>query len=305
MRRASTFAVDASDLQRAPTITHNLRRMSFNGHAWISSLRYGFPFGPQLGSFVHQYCSDKDKDQHGSPCVAREEPIRSGAPTSSSDEDPRTVVLDDISADPEMRAFTYDRSPCYAGSGRLDAKAARLIMQRRHDAANALHAKRLDKHDSAAAAHTFHPTLTFDLLRQVREMYRGEMAKRAQEREPKEESASTLPGAPPGLATAVSSRDFGSSIGNSRATSALDEVFLDDAAIYVRALVYVSGGSRLARDWIAGCAALSTNHPSLITIAMQHQGTHEDLEDLARYCEIIGYWDDKDCSLLNESKRCE
>lgn len=308
------------------------RSISFNGHAWISSLRYGFPFGPQLGSFVHQYCP-VDPSRKDAPPPSEGVSPSTGA-TSSAAGPTRTVVLDDMAADPEISQFAYDQSPCYAGTGHVDAKAAALIMQRRHDAAMALHRRRpATKTGSDAAAgaedgsgaasapaEPFSPTLTFDLLRQIREMYREEMLEAARGSDAPPPLEPTPAGGLPPAARAAHQphsssqhRRFHSSAsssveyvsGSNRATSALDEVFLDDAAIYTRALVYVSGGSRLARDWLAGCAAVCTNHPSLLTIAMQHQGTHEDLEDFARYCEIVGYCDAMDCSLQEESALCE
>eukprot|EP00744_Colponema_vietnamica_P010841 GILI01015277.1.p1 GENE.GILI01015277.1~~GILI01015277.1.p1 ORF type:complete len:392 (-),score=41.86 GILI01015277.1:47-1069(-) len=206
--------------------------------------------------------------------------------------------------DADMKHFSFDQSPCYAGPSWMDAKAAKLVMQRRHDAADALHCRRGG--DDVSEPTNFQSTLTFDLLRQIREMYKVEMANAPQGKETDEGNhRSKYSGASAEPKTQRRATYGSASMGSNRATSALDEVFLDDAAIYTRALVYVSGGSRLARDWIAGCAALSTNHPSLITIAMQHQGSHEDLEDFARYCEIVAFADDKDCSLLPESRLCE
>lgn len=303
---------------RSPIANHVLssgRGISFNGHAWISSLRYGFPFGPQLGSFVHQYC-EVQPQQRGFDRPPP--PSTEKLADSAASRDPRTLVLDDISNDPELGQFPYDMSPCYAGPGQVDAKAAKLLMQRRHNAAVALHCKQKQKAPSAESSPSdtaaessqkpkFQPTLTFDLLRQIREMYRMEMLtqkKRAEGDVAGADGAAVSANAtPPRQQLQRGGQDYFS--GSNRATSALDEVFLDDAAIYARALVYVSGGSRLARDWIAGCAALCTNHPSLVTIAMHHQGTHEDLEDFARYCEIVGYCDDQDCSLQAESQLCE
>ncbi|KPI84049.1 hypothetical protein ABL78_6894 [Leptomonas seymouri] len=53
--------------------------------------------------------------------------------------------------------------------------------------------------------------------------------------------------------------------------------------LYCKALVYASGGSRLARDWIAGCAALTSPDPSLIYTALQHTAAEADVEELREH----------------------
>ena len=55
---------------------------------------------------------------------------------------------------------------------------------------------------------------------------------------------------------------------------------MEAKVIYCKALVYASCGGRLARDWIAGCVALSVNDQSLIEVALQHTGTRQDLLNL-------------------------
>lgn len=56
--------------------------------------------------------------------------------------------------------------------------------------------------------------------------------------------------------------------------------------LYCKALVYASSGSRLARDWIAGCAALQLNDSDLVLTALQHDADkadiHKFVEHLAR-----------------------
>lgn len=47
--------------------------------------------------------------------------------------------------------------------------------------------------------------------------------------------------------------------------------------LYCKALVFASGGSRLARDWVAGCAAMTSDDPLLIFIALQHSATEADV----------------------------
>ncbi|KAG5483289.1 hypothetical protein LSCM1_04831 [Leishmania martiniquensis] len=68
--------------------------------------------------------------------------------------------------------------------------------------------------------------------------------------------------------------------------SAYEDRTLDTRQLYCKALVHASGGSRLARDWIAGCAALTSPDPSLICTALQHNATQADVEALREH--IIG-----------------
>ncbi|KPA77181.1 hypothetical protein ABB37_07100 [Leptomonas pyrrhocoris] len=53
--------------------------------------------------------------------------------------------------------------------------------------------------------------------------------------------------------------------------------------LYCKALVCASGGGRMARDWIAGCAALTSPDPSLIYTALQHNATEADVEELREH----------------------
>lgn len=53
--------------------------------------------------------------------------------------------------------------------------------------------------------------------------------------------------------------------------------------LYCRALVYASGGSRLARDWIAGSAALTAPAPNLMHLALQHRGAERDVARLREH----------------------
>ncbi|KAG5505077.1 hypothetical protein JIQ42_04263 [Leishmania sp. Namibia] len=68
--------------------------------------------------------------------------------------------------------------------------------------------------------------------------------------------------------------------------SAYEDGALDTRKLYCKALVHASGGSRLARDWIAGCAALTSPDPSLIYTALQHNATQADVEELREH--ILG-----------------
>lgn len=53
--------------------------------------------------------------------------------------------------------------------------------------------------------------------------------------------------------------------------------------LYCKALVYASCGSRLARDWIAGCAALTLSDSELVQLALQHDSSVDDLKRLNEY----------------------
>ncbi|GET87052.1 hypothetical protein, conserved [Leishmania tarentolae] len=68
--------------------------------------------------------------------------------------------------------------------------------------------------------------------------------------------------------------------------SAYEDDAMDTRKLYCKALVYASGGSRLARDWIAGCAALTSPDTSLIYTALQHAATEVDVEVLREH--ILG-----------------
>lgn len=68
--------------------------------------------------------------------------------------------------------------------------------------------------------------------------------------------------------------------------SAYEDDAMDTRKLYCKALVHASGGSRLARDWIAGCAALTSPDPSLIYTALQHAATEADVEELREH--ILG-----------------
>lgn len=65
--------------------------------------------------------------------------------------------------------------------------------------------------------------------------------------------------------------------------NAYEDNALDTRKLYCKALVHASGGSRLARDWIAGCAALTSPDPSLIYTALQHAATEADVEELREH----------------------
>ncbi|KAK7195989.1 hypothetical protein NESM_000532200 [Novymonas esmeraldas] len=65
--------------------------------------------------------------------------------------------------------------------------------------------------------------------------------------------------------------------------SAYDDDAIGMRKLYCKALVHASGGSRLARDWIAGCAALTSPDPSLIHTALQHDATEADVHELREY----------------------
>lgn len=67
----------------------------------------------------------------------------------------------------------------------------------------------------------------------------------------------------------------------------------DDAPqrqLYCKALVYASCGGRLARDWIAGCAALTLSNQEMVQLALQHDATMSDMlrlrEDFAKRCAL-------------------
>ncbi|KAG5509365.1 hypothetical protein JKF63_06675 [Porcisia hertigi] len=62
--------------------------------------------------------------------------------------------------------------------------------------------------------------------------------------------------------------------------SAYEDDAMDTRKLYCKALVHASGGSRLARDWIAGCAALTSPDPSLVYTALQHSATETDVREL-------------------------
>lgn len=47
--------------------------------------------------------------------------------------------------------------------------------------------------------------------------------------------------------------------------------------LYCKALVYAAGGGRLARDWIAGCSALTAPNQALLYIALQYNATEADV----------------------------
>mmetsp|Transcript_72725 Transcript_72725/g.84458 ORF Transcript_72725/g.84458 Transcript_72725/m.84458 type:complete len:318 (-) Transcript_72725:11-964(-) len=55
---------------------------------------------------------------------------------------------------------------------------------------------------------------------------------------------------------------------------------------YCKALVFASCGSRLARDWIAGYAALTLNDSEMVAIALQHDATHHDLRVFAEDLQL-------------------
>lgn len=65
--------------------------------------------------------------------------------------------------------------------------------------------------------------------------------------------------------------------------NAYEDKAMDTRKLYCKALVHASGGSRLARDWIAGCAALTSPDPSLIYTALQHTATEVDVEELREH----------------------
>lgn len=65
--------------------------------------------------------------------------------------------------------------------------------------------------------------------------------------------------------------------------SAYEDDAMDTRKLYCKALVHASGGSRLARDWIAGCAALTSPDPSLIYTALQHDATEADVQELREH----------------------
>ncbi|CCW64057.1 unnamed protein product [Phytomonas sp. EM1] len=58
---------------------------------------------------------------------------------------------------------------------------------------------------------------------------------------------------------------------------AVDEAAKNTRKLYCRALVYASGGSTMARDWIAGCSALLTSDDALLSIALQYMAEADDL----------------------------
>lgn len=65
--------------------------------------------------------------------------------------------------------------------------------------------------------------------------------------------------------------------------NAYEDNAMDTRKLYCKALVHASGGSRLARDWIAGCAALTSPDPSLIYTALQHTATEADVKELREH----------------------
>ena len=90
----------------------------------------------------------------------------------------------------------------------------------------------------------------------------------------------------PRLSTTEEAEEEEDENGGRRGTSELDELVLQDALIYSRALVFASGGSRTARDWIAGAGTLSSSNPALVRIALQHHGTLRDLQMFVSLCEV-------------------
>ncbi|CAJ1019979.1 hypothetical protein Q4I32_002126 [Leishmania shawi] len=68
--------------------------------------------------------------------------------------------------------------------------------------------------------------------------------------------------------------------------SAYGDDAMDTRKLYCKALVHASGGSRLARDWIAGYSALTSPDPSLIYTALQHDATEADVQELREH--ILG-----------------
>ena len=73
----------------------------------------------------------------------------------------------------------------------------------------------------------------------------------------------------------------------------LHQQIAEQQALYCKALVYASSGSRLARDWIAGCAALEVNDSDLVQIALQHDAGKADIhrfaEHLARRADQLSH----------------
>jgi hypothetical protein len=68
--------------------------------------------------------------------------------------------------------------------------------------------------------------------------------------------------------------------GGSTARQAAASADLLQRYVYCKALVYASCGGRLARDWIAGCAALSLSDAELVSLALQYDATKDDLTRL-------------------------
>ncbi|CCW69802.1 unnamed protein product [Phytomonas sp. Hart1] len=60
---------------------------------------------------------------------------------------------------------------------------------------------------------------------------------------------------------------------------ASDEAAQFTRKLYCRALLYASGGSTMARDWIAGCSALMTSDDAILSIALQHLAKANDVVD--------------------------
>ncbi|KAH8613802.1 hypothetical protein ERJ75_000743200 [Trypanosoma vivax] len=54
-------------------------------------------------------------------------------------------------------------------------------------------------------------------------------------------------------------------------------------ALYCKALLHASSGGRLARDWLAGCSSLLFPSGSLLSIAMKHEGSEQDVERYRDY----------------------
>lgn len=84
--------------------------------------------------------------------------------------------------------------------------------------------------------------------------------------------------------------------------NAFNERALYTRQLYCKALVYASGGGRLARDWIAGSTALTTSNASLLHIALQHNGTKEDVRQLREHLLsiVLARRDSSDSLTLNE-----
>lgn len=58
--------------------------------------------------------------------------------------------------------------------------------------------------------------------------------------------------------------------------SAFSAEALETRRLYTKALLYASGGGRLARDWIGGSTALGTPNQTLLFIALQYTASEED-----------------------------
>jgi hypothetical protein len=63
----------------------------------------------------------------------------------------------------------------------------------------------------------------------------------------------------------------------------LQQQIAEQQHLYCKALVYASSGSRLARDWIAGCAALEVSDSDLVQIALHHDAGKADIHRFAEH----------------------